>query len=120
MKIPKLVMMHRHNTPFQWILKGTKRVEGRINDSKRKSICVDDYLIVKNRENKQQVLVRVIAKREYASFEELASKEALSKLGSVKTKQGYLDEVFKYYTKDEENKSGVVAIEISDPLAITE
>ena len=45
---PKTINMNLYNDNFQYIKNGTKRIEIRLNDEKRKSISIGDYIEFEN------------------------------------------------------------------------
>lgn len=59
---------------FEQVKNGTKNVEARVNDEKRRSIQEGDIItVLKRPEEKEALRVRVTQKRIYGDFEELAS-----------------------------------------------
>ena len=63
--------MKLNNEPFKAIKNGTKTLELRLNDEKRKQLIVGDYIEFTNIENNEKLLVEVIDLFKYNSFEEL-------------------------------------------------
>ena len=97
---------------FERVKNGTKNVEARVNDEKRRSIQ-EGYIItvLKRPEEKEALRVRVTQKRVYADFEELASMYPTERLYSPDyTKEQYLALLSKFYSNDEIAEDGVVAI----------
>ncbi len=73
MNQPKIIDMCLHSENFEYIKNGTKRIELRLNDEKRKSICIGDYIEFKNSNTDDKILVRVIALLNYEKLEDLIS-----------------------------------------------
>lgn len=63
--------MRLHNEPFVLIKNGTKTIELRLNDEKRRQIKVGDTITFTNRSNNEQISTVVINLHKYDSFEEL-------------------------------------------------
>ena len=97
---------------FGQVKNGTKNVEARVNDEKRRSIQEGDIItVLKRPEEKEALRVRVTQKRVYADFEELASMYPTERLYSPDyTKEQYLALLSKFYSNDEIAEDGVVAI----------
>ncbi len=95
--------------PFNNILNGTKQIEFRLYDEKRQNIKVGDIIeFAKLPDLKQTINVVVEDLYQYPTFQEL-----LISLGYQEeklTKQ--LDEIFNIYTKEQEQKYGVLGIKI--------
>lgn len=89
MNQPKIIDMCLHSENFEYIKNGTKRIELRLNDEKRKSICIGDYIEFKNSNTDDKILVRVIALLNYEKLEDLISDYKIESL------------INKYVTKDE-------------------
>ena len=105
--------MKLNNTPFINIKNGTKTIELRLNDEKRRLLKKDDLIEFTNRETNEKIIVKIINIYKYPSFEELYNH-------FDKVSMGYkIDEVANpkdmeiYYSKEEQDKYGVLAIEIN-------
>lgn len=98
---------------FECVKNGTKNIEARVNDEKRRSIREGDIIkVLKRPEETESLSVRVIKKRVFRNFEELADNYPISRLYSESfSKEEYLALFPKFYTKEEIDKYGVVAIE---------
>lgn len=97
---------------YEQVKNGTKNVEARVNDAKRRRIEKGDIITVLKRPDElQELRVRVTQKREYKNFEELAAAYPIERLYSPSfTKEEYLALFPKFYSKEEIEKYGVVAI----------
>ena len=99
---------------FALIDLGLKTVEGRKNKGRFKDMKVGDIVKWENDDFKHRsVLTRITAKTEYKTFEEYLRTEGLDKcLPGMNTIAHGLSVYFKYFTKEDEEKYGVVAIRL--------
>ena len=104
--------MRLHNDPFIKIKNGTKTVELRLNDEKRSLVKVGDTIEFTNRSNEETMLVDVIDIKKYNSFEELY--KHFNKIEMGYNEEDIVDpkDMEKYYTKEEQDKYGVLGITI--------
>jgi len=94
---------------FGFILSGKKTVEGRLNKGKSKEIEIGGILNINN-----EVEFEVVGKRIYSSFREMIEKEGIEKtIPDKKSVEEAVGVYRRFYTLEEENKFGVVAIEIA-------
>lgn len=100
--------MNMHKEPFLLVKSGQKKIETRLFDDKWKGIKVGDEIIFVSRENKEEITVVVQALRTFKKFQDLFL-DFEPKLFGKNTKEE-LFSIYDYYTKDEENKFGVIAI----------
>ena len=99
--------MKLQNEPFKQIKKGTKEIEIRLNDEKRKMFKINDYIEFTNISTLEIMFVKITNLYHFESFEKLFNNFDNSILGC-----GSYEEMYKYYSKEEENKYGVLGIEI--------
>jgi len=99
---------------FSLISLGLKTVEGRKNKGKFKDMRIGETIEWVNEDfNKRTVLTEIIGKREYMKFDEFLSAEGLDRcLPGIKTIDDGLSVYYKYFTKEDEDRYGVVAIEL--------
>lgn len=105
--------MRLHNEPFVLIRNGTKTIELRLNDEKRRQIKVGDTITFINRSNNEQISTVVINLHKYASFEELYKHFDKVSLGYKEDEIADPKDMELYYSREEQDKYGVVGIEIS-------
>jgi ASC-1-like (ASCH) protein len=94
---------------------GAKTVEGRKNKGRFKDMKVGDLVIWENSDfsQKRTVITKIIKKVEYRTFREYLEREGLNKcLPSIYRIEQGIDMYYNYYTKEEEEAYGVVAIHI--------
>lgn len=104
--------MRLHDEEYEKIKKGNKTIEMRINDEKRQLLKIKDLIEFTNRKTNEKMLVVVKNLYFYTSFEELYKHHDKISLGYKEDETVNFKELEKYYTKEEESKYGVVAIEI--------
>lgn len=104
---------HRAEPYFTFLKDGQKTIEGRIRRGKYAEIRPGDEIVVYNNEETDSVEVIVKKVTTYLSFEEMLTKEPLSKLlPDAKTVEEGIGVYRKFYTTEEEKEFGVVAIEV--------
>ncbi len=99
---------------FDYILNGTKRIELRLNDEKRRLIKTGDTIIFyKMPEEKESLTVKVIDLLHYKSFKDLLNDYDISIFSSKDdTKEDLLNVLEEFYTKEDQEKYGVLGIRI--------
>lgn len=104
--------VHLHPDVFEIVKKGTKDIEVRVNDEKRRMLHVGDTLIFLKRPlEDESITKRVKALEYYNNFEELVEHYDMERIYLKNyTKEMYLNEMTRFYTKEEQDKYGVVAI----------
>ena len=101
-----------HNEPFELIKNGTKTIEMRLFDEKRKLIKENDIIEFTNRTTGEKIKTRVIKLHLFASFKELYNNFDNVSLGYKINEEKSPNDMEKYYTQEEQCKYGVVGIEI--------
>lgn len=116
-KIQRSTMQRKHTEKvsepwFSLISLGLKTVEGRKNSGKFKEFEVGDIIEWTNNDFKpRSVMTKITKKVEYKSFEEYLREEGLDKcLPGMPSIEHGLSVYYKYYTKEQEEQFGVVAI----------
>jgi len=105
-----IYVMHVRSRYFELLKAGTKTVEFRLNDAKRKKIIVGDRIkyICQNKPEGMLILsVSTIVKS--SLFSSLIDKVTLSSLGGI-TPQEQINELEEIYDKVSEKKYGVLAL----------
>lgn len=99
---------------FDKVKSGEKIYEIRLNDEKRQKIKIGDTIILK-REPKLEEFINVVVMDllYFSSFEEMANTLPLEKVGfKTETVQEVVDVYHQFYSIENENKYGVVAIKV--------
>lgn len=104
--------MKLNNEPFECIKNGTKTMELRLNDEKRKLLTVGDYIEFTNRVTNEKLLVEVIDLFKYNSFEELYKHFNKIEMGYSINEEANPKDMENYYSKEEQEKYGVLGIKI--------
>ena len=109
-------VMNLTPAPMQEIRTGNNTIELRLNDEKRKQISVGDTIKFINTEDSNDTLrVKVVDLFLFSSFAELYDNLPLLNCGynedNINTASP--DDMEMYYSREKQNKYGVVGIEIS-------
>ena len=99
--------MKLQNEPFKQIKKEIKKIEIRLNDEKRKIFEINDYIEFTNITTLEIMFVKITNLYHFESFKKLFNNFDNSILGC-----GSYEEMYKYYSREEEKKYGVLGIEI--------
>ena len=104
--------MKLNNGPFKNIKNGTKTIELRLNDEKRQLLKIKDLIEFTNRETLEQLLVEIENLYHYPSFEELYKHFDKAAMGYKEDEEANPKDMEEYYSKEEQEKYGVLGIEI--------
>ncbi len=107
--------MKLHPEPFEKINNEIKTVEIRLFDEKRKALRVGHLIeFSKKPDLQKKVLTKIVELQKFKTFEELQKNFHLKELGFTETttKQDFLNKLYEYYTPEEENIFGVLAIRL--------
>lgn len=108
---PKIVNMSLYNENFDYIKNGTKRIEIRLNDEKRKLICIGDYIEFENLDTKEKLMVRVVALLNYETIENLINDYKIELLlDKGVTKEELINIFNNIYSNEEQNKYKILGI----------
>ena len=106
--------MRLRNDPFNKIKAGTKTIELRLYDEKRKKVKLNDEIEFENLETGEKIIVRVRSLHIFPGFQELYASLPLLKCGYTKetVNRAYYTDMETYYPRCEQDKYGVVGIEV--------
>ena len=104
--------MKLHEEPFNKIKSGDKTIEMRLFDEKRKEININDIIEFTNINTDEKIKCKVTNLYPYNSFEELYKHFDKESLGYNKDDIANPKDMEKYYSIEEQNKYGVLGIEI--------
>lgn len=104
--------MKLNNGPYVNIKNGTKTIELRLNDEKRQLLKIKDLIEFTNRETLEQMLVEIQNLYHYPSFDELYKHFDKVSMGYKENDVADPKDMEKYYSKEEQEKYGVLGIEI--------
>ncbi len=106
------IEMKLQNEPFEKIKNGTKIYELRLKDEKRSKIKKDDFIEFTNILTNEKLLVKVIDIFSFNNFKDLYEVYDKTLLGYEQNEKADYKDMEEYYSKEEQEKYGVVAIEI--------
>ena len=104
--------MNLHNQPFEKIKSGTKTIELRLNDEKRQLLKIKDIIEFTDRITNEKLLVEIEGLYKYSSFEELYKHFDKISMGYNENEEANPKDMEKYYSKEEQDKYGVLGIQI--------
>ena len=104
--------MKLNNEPYTNIKNGTKTIELRLNDEKRQLLKIKDLIEFTNRETLEQMLVEIVNLYHYPSFDELYKHFDKLSMGYKEDEPVDPKDMEKYYSKEEQEKYGVLGIEV--------
>lgn len=103
--------MHLQPSPFEKIKNGTKVIEIRLNDEKRKRLTIGDTVVFIHAHNENHTInSEVVALHYFNTFQDLYGAFDPIAFGGVGNDDPA--EMNQYYPRDEELEYGVVGIEI--------
>ena len=105
--------VHLHPEVFDIVKSGLKDVEVRVNDLKRRQLEIGDRLLFLKRPNDDEEIFAVVKNLVYFNnFSEVVDSYSMERLYlSGISKDEYISLMKKFYSDEEVNKYGVVAIE---------
>ncbi len=107
----KTIEMNLANLPFKQTKEGSKVVEVRLNDKKRKLLEVGDIIIFKNLQTNETISKKIINLIKYDNFIDVYNSYESMLIGARGySLEQYLESMYKFYTKENELKYGVLAI----------
>ena len=106
------MIVHLHPDVFEIVKKGVKDIEVRVNDEKRRKLHVGDSLIFLKRPLEDESITKKVKSLEYYNnFDELVEHYDMKRIYlDGYTKEMYLKEMARFYTQEEQDEYGVVAI----------
>ena len=104
--------VHLHSDVFDIVKAGDKDVEARLYDEKRKKLSIGDTLVFLRRPvEDEKIIAEVVDLVRYKTFEELVEHYDMKRLYlDGYTKEMYLNEMSRFYTEEDQEKDGVLAI----------
>lgn len=104
--------MRLNHDPFVLIEEESKTIELRLNDEKRSKIRVGDTIVFEDRTTGKELNVKVVALHPYDSFEELYQHFSPISMGYREGEVVDPKDMEAYYSKEEQDKYGVLGIEV--------
>lgn len=100
------------NAPFETVRSGIKTVEMRLFDEKRSRIHTGDTIEFINADSGEKLLCKVKGIHRYPSFESLYQNHDKISIGYRENEIADPKDMLAYYSQEQINRYGVVAIEI--------
>lgn len=99
---------------YDFILNGTKRIEIRLNDEKRKDIKIGDKIKFYKEPNLEEYfMTEVVEILKFNDFREMIDNLKIEELADeILTKDELLSTLEKYYSKEKQEKYGTLGIRI--------
>ena len=106
------IIIHLDADVFETVDKGFKNVEGRVNDEKRRKLSIGDKLIFLKRPDEIEKVEAIVEDLVYyKDFNEMIKDYSMKEIYLEDySKDYYIDLIKRFYTDEEINKYGVVAI----------
>lgn len=104
--------MRLHSVPFEMIKNGTKTVEIRLNDEKRQEMKAGDNILFSLRDNPEEHFqAEITALNLFTTLKDAYLAYPPEAYGAKSANE--YEDMYKYYSKDEEEKYGVVGITLN-------
>ena len=104
--------MKLNSGPYKKIDEGTKTIELRLYDEKRQLLKIKDTIEFTNRETKEKLIAEIEELYRYPSFEELYKHFDKVSMGYNEDEEAKPSDMEEYYSKEEQDKYGVLGIKI--------
>ena len=110
---PQLHQMKLKRSPFDKIKNGSKTIELRLYDEKRQRVSIGDFIEFTCLDDpKQKIQTRVTALHRFTTFAELYAALPKEKLGYSPTGTPDPNHMDEYYSREDQEKYGVLGIEL--------
>lgn len=105
--------MKLNDNAFQNIKNGIKKFELRLYDERRKDINIGDTITFRNLNNLEDTItVKVLALLRYPTFADFFKDIDYKQCGTANSLEEKLERVHTFYTVEQEEKYGILAIKI--------
>ena len=106
--------MHLLPEPFESMKSGNKTIEIRLNDEKRQQVKIGDTIVFhKLPEGREKLIVKVLDLLHYKDFKSFYQDVPFHQFGCPgKTMEWMLENTYKIYTREQEEKYGALGIRI--------
>lgn len=108
-------MIHKmklKDKPFKSIKAGTKTIELRLYDEKRKLLNAGDVIEFTNIDTKEVIKVEILQLHRFNNFDDLYKHFNKISMGYEENEVAKPSDMEEYYSKEEQQEYGVVGIEI--------
>ncbi len=104
--------MNLYPEPFNLIKAGSKKVEMRLFDEKRRKLSVGGLIVFANTKTKEELIAEIVELKQFDSFGSLYMNYKKTDIGYKDDEVANPDDMLSYYSIEDIRKYGVVAIEI--------
>lgn len=106
------MVVHLHSDVFDIVKNGNKDIEVRLFDEKRSKLSIGDTLIFLRRPLENEAIkAKVVNLVRFNNFSEVVDNYDMKRIYlDGYTKEMYLNEMRRFYTEEDENKYGALAI----------
>ena len=104
--------MNLYPEPFDLIKVGSKKVEMRLFDEKRRKLSVGGLIVFTNTKTKEELIAEIIDLKQFDSFESLYANYKKKDIGYKDDEVAKPEDMLSYYSVEGIKKYGVVAIEL--------
>ena len=104
--------MNLYPEPFNLIKAGSKKVEMRLFDEKRRKLSVGGLIVFANTKTKEELIAEIVELKQFDSFESLYMNYKKADIGYKDDEVANPDDMLSYYSIEDIRKYGVIAIEI--------
>jgi len=106
------MIFHLHPDIFELVKNGKKDVEVRLNDEKRQRLRVGDHLVFLKRPDEEEKVEATVKELKYFNnFNEVVNYYPMERIHRPElTKDEYIKDMERYYSKEEQSELGVVCI----------
>ncbi len=107
------MIMELQNAYYNFILKGTKRIELRLYDEKRQKIKLGDVITITNAQTQEEFEVKVVGLLHYETFHDLFKDYEIEVLADKSmTKEELMSELEKFYPVEKQKQYNVLGIRV--------
>ena len=109
------MLVHESHLPIstlERIASGSKQIESRINDAKRRTFAAGDKIIfIDNDDESRRITAAITALHHYPTFAELFASHDIALFGEPDHATA-LAKIREFYSEEDEKENGVVGIEV--------
>ncbi|VEU70861.1 Cof-type HAD-IIB family hydrolase [Mycoplasmopsis glycophila] len=99
------------NKWFNKIKNGTKTIEIRVNSTRRRHLKTNDLIKIKNESTNELLLGKITKIHNFPTFKMLFEALEPNKLGFDSANDNNYEQMYNYYTKEQEKENGVIGVE---------
>ena len=106
------MLIHLDDDWFNKVKNGTKTLEARVNDEKRRRLKIGDTITFENRLDKETINCKVVNLHLFNNFKEMFNSLDNIKLGFSSNNDDNYKLMERFYTEEDQKQYGVVCIEL--------